>query len=282
MRLRVLLGVAAVIGCGIGAVPAASGDGGPGPGVRQGWDGVAAKTMRYVPVTTAGGTTLLAIERRGGRVVNYLNLKGQWGVPAVAYDGLTGGLARDGKRLVLAEVRTRPDLRKRSSFLLVNVKQLRVIRKIQLKGDQSFDALSPDAHFLYLVEFVSAQDLSRYRVRAFDIRANKLLPKPVVDKREWEETMQGSPVSRVESPDATWVYTLYAGGKHPFVHALDTRHVQAVCVDLPRAWNQLDVGGMRLRWGADGRILVRHVTGGKTFATIDAKSLRVVSLVRIP
>jgi hypothetical protein len=282
MRVRVVLTAAVVIACGIAAVPAATGDGLPGPGVLQGGDGVASRWMRYVTVATGGGTTLLAIQRRSGRVVNYLNLNGRWGIPSVSYDGVTGGLSHDGTKLVLAQPRTSPNLRSQSTFVLVDSLRLRVIRTMHIKGDQSFDALSPDAHFLYLTEFVSAQDLSRYRVRAFDVRANKLLPKPVVDKREWEETMQGAPVSRVESPDATWAYTLYAGGKYPFVHALDTRHVQAVCVDLPRAWNQLDVGGMRLRWRSDGRILVRHVTGGKTFATIDAKSLRVVSVVRIP
>jgi hypothetical protein len=264
------------------AAPAASGDGGPGPGVRQGWDGVAAKGVRYVTLTTAGWTTLTKIQRDGGRVVNYLNIKGAWGIPAVAFDGTTAGLTHDGNTLILSQVRASPALRTHSSFTLVDTKALRKARTLHIAGDHSFDALSPDGRYLYLVEYVSAQDLSRYRVRAYDLRARKLLPKPVVDKRESEVAMQGSPMSRVTSPGGTWVYTLYGGGKHPFIHALDTRHVEAVCVDLPKSWNRIDVAGLRLRWTPQGRIAVRYQSGGRALATVDVKKLRVMSIVRVP
>jgi hypothetical protein len=270
-----LLGVAVV-------TPAASGGGGPGPGVLQGWDGIATKNVRYVTLTTAGWTTVAKIQRNGGRVVNYVNIKGAWGIPAVAFDGTTSGLTRDGRTLVLSEVRTRPALRRYSSFAVFNARQMRKVRTLRVAGDQSFDALSPDGRYLYLVEYVSAQDLSRYRVRAYDMRAGKLLAKPVIDRREWETVMRGSPMSRLASPGGTWVYTLYGGGKHPFIHALDTRHVQAVCVDLPETWNRLDISGLRLKWTPEGRLAVSYQSGGSPLATVDVKKLRVVNIVRIP
>jgi hypothetical protein len=114
------------------------------------------------------------------------------------------------------------------------------------------------------------------------MRSGKLLAKPVIDRREWETVMRGSPMSLLASPGGTWVYTLYSGGKHPFIHALDTRHVQAVCVDLPETWNRIDVSGLRLSWTPEGRLAVRYQSGGSPLATVDVKKLRVVTIVRIP
>jgi len=282
MHNRLLTLAALAVICAAAATPAASGNGGPSPGVRQGWDGIAAKNVRYVTLTTAGWTTLAKIQRDGGRVLNWVNIKGTWGVPAVAFDGTTAGLTRDGRTLVLGQVRTSPGFRRHTSFAFINTKHLRNAGTLRIRGDHSFDALSPGGRYLYLVEYVSQQDLSRYRVRAYDLRARELLPAPVVDKREGESVMQGSPMSRLASPDGTWVYTLYGNGRYPFIHALDTRNVEAVCIDLPKSWNRIDVAGLRLRWMADGRLTVRYQSGGRPLATVDVKRLRVVSVVRIP
>jgi hypothetical protein len=261
---------------------AAAGSGGPDPGVRQGWDGIASTDFRYVTLPAGSWTSVAKIRRNGGRVVSYLNLNGNWGIPMVSYDGATGGLTHDGSKLVLGHVRTTQGLLKQSSFTLIDTKQLRKLRTVRIAGDHAFDALSPDGRYLYLVEHVSARDLSRYRVRAYDFRADKLLQRPVIDRREWGETMQGSPMTRLVSRDGAWVYTLYGGGQHPFIHALDTQHVEAVCIDLPTSWNRIDLFGLRLRWTQDGRIGVGYVSGGRALATVDVEKLRVSSLVRIP
>jgi hypothetical protein len=282
MRSRLLQIAGAAVLFGALAAPGASGGGGPNPGVRQGWDGVAAKDVRYVTLNAAGWTTLAKIERKGGRVLNYVNVKGTWGIPAVAYDGTTAGLTRDGRTLVLGEARTSLALRRVTSFSMFDTRQLRRGPTLHIRGDHSFDALSPDGRYLYLVEYVSQQDPSRYRVRAYDLRAGKLLSKAVIDKREWETVMQGSPMSRVSSADGTWVYTLYDGAKYPFIHALNTRRVEAVCLDLPKSWKQIDVSGLRLRWTTEGRLAVRYQAGDRALATIDVKKLRLVSVVRVP
>jgi hypothetical protein len=282
MHRRLLTVIA--IGIAVATVTgrAASGAGGPDPGVRQGWDGIASADFRYVTISAGSWTSVAKIKRNGGRVVNYLNIKGSWGIPAVSYDGATGGLTHDGAKLVLGQVRTAQGLLKQSSFTLIGTKQLRKLRTVRLAGDLAFDALSPDGRYLYLVEHLSARDLASYRVRAYDFRTNKLLADPVIDRREWETTMQGLPMTRLLSRDGAWVYTLYGGGKHPFIHALDTRHVEAVCIDLPKSWNRIDLSGLRMRWTQDGRIGVRYVSGGRALATVDAEKLRVLSLVRIP
>ena len=280
MRGRLLISSAvAVIGVTV-AAPAASGDGGPGPGFAQGWDGIQSGALRYVAVPAGGWTAVEVIRRDGGRVLNYMTMKGSWGIPLVAYDGTAGGLLRDGHTLLLAEVKQGPTRPKYSTFALVDMKKMRVVRKLRIRGDHSFDALSPGAKYMYLVEYVSSGDVSRYRVRAYDLRAGRLLPDPVIDKREWETTMQGYPISRA-APHRGWVYTLYGGGDHAFIHALDTAHVQAVCIDLPWKKQPQRLFDFRLRSDGDGHLVVRGPRG-RTVAVVDRGSLRVLSSVAHP
>jgi hypothetical protein len=280
MKSRLLIStVVAAVGVTVVA-PAASGDGGPGPGFAQGWDGVQSGKVRYVAVPAGGWTAVEVIRRDGGRVVNFMTMKGSWGIPMVALDGTTARLLPDGHTLLLAEVKYGPTRPKYTNFAFVDMKRMRVVRKLRIRGDHSFDALSPDARYMYLVEYVSAQDFTRYRVRAYDLRADRLLPDPVIDKREWETTMQGSPISRA-APYRGWVYTLYGGGDHAFIHALDTTHVQAVCIDLPWKEQPRRLFEFRLRSDGDGHLVVRGPRG-RTLAVVDRGSLRVLSSVRNP
>jgi hypothetical protein len=280
MRSRLLISAAiAAVGVTV-AAPAASGDGGPGPGYAQGWDGIQSGDVRYVTVPAGDWTAIEVIRRDGGRVVNFMTVKGNWGIPLVANDGTTGGLLRDGRTLLLAQVKYGPVRPKYSNFAVVDMKKMRVVRKFRILGDHSFDALSPDARYMYLVEYVSAGDFSRYRVRAYDLRSGRLLPDPVIDKREWETTMQGYPISRA-APHRGWVYTLYGGGDHAFIHALDTAHVQAVCIDLPWKGQPQRLFEFRLRSDGDGHLVVRGPRG-RTLAVVDRASLRLLSSVRNP
>jgi hypothetical protein len=246
----------------------------------QGWTGVARGKIRYVAIATGRDTVVEAVRRRGGRVGRYTIIPGNFGVPQVAYDGTTGGLSQDGRTLVLGDVASSPQLRKTSSFAVFDLRRFVLRRTLQLRGDFTFDALSSDARMLYLVEHVSAQDYNRYRVRAYDLGAQRLLQKTVIDRRSWASVMRGWPLTRVTAPSGRWVYTLYSGQTHPFVHALDTANANAVCIDLPRSWQHLDVGAMRLRLERDGRLVVRHRSGGKPLAILDTANFRVLSVAR--
>jgi hypothetical protein len=278
-RLFATVGISALAAI---AATSAQGDGGPGPGVVQGWDGIARGSVRYVAFATGTNTVLEVVKRRGGRVVRYSILPGGYGIPQVAFDGTTAGLSHDGRTLVLGDVASSPQLRKTSSFAVVSVHGLRLQRIVRLRGDFTFDALSPNTRMLYLIEHVSSQDTIRYRVRAYDLGGRRLLPQVVVDKTSWESVMRGYPYKRVVTGNGRWVYTLYSGGEHPFVHALDTRYARAVCIDLPKSWNKLDVGSMSLRLTRDARLLVRYRSGGRPLAVVDAKDQRLLSIVRVP
>ena len=277
-----LLTVAAILAAAVTvAAPAASGDGGPGPGVVQGWDGIARGDVRYVTIPTGRETVVEAVRRDSGRVVRWMFVKGNFGIPQVALDGTTDGLSLDGRTLVLGDVVSSPALKKVSTFAVVDIRRFRLQRIVKLQGDFSFDALSPNARMLYLVEYVAKEPV-RYRVRAYDLGARRLVPKALVDKSTRESVMQGSPLSRATTTDRRWAYTLYAGGPHPFVHALDTQKGGAVCIDLPHGWSQVDTAGLRLELRSESRLLVRHHSGGRPLAVIDPVQFRVVSAVRNP
>jgi hypothetical protein len=260
----------------------AQGDGGPGPGVVQGWDGIARGPVRYVAFATGTNTVLEVVRRRGGRVVRYSILPGSYGIPQVAYDGTTAGLSHDGRILVLGDVAGSPQLKKTSTFAIVGVRGLRLRRIISLRGDFSFDAISPGARMLYLIQHVSAEDTISYRVRAYDLGAQRLLPQVIIDKTSWESVMRGYPYTRAVAADGRWVYTLYSGGEHPFVHALDTQSAHAVCIDLPKTWNRLVIPRMKLRLTPDARLVIRYGSSARKLAVVDTKEQRLLSIVRVP
>src|SRR5919198_3717217 len=114
---RRLLSLAAVglLAAATGAATAL-GDGGPNPGTMQGWDGIAANSaVRYVAVPAGDRTVVEAISRLNGRVIRFTTVRGNLGIPMVAFDGTAGGLSPDGKTLVLADAYVGPVLRKTST-----------------------------------------------------------------------------------------------------------------------------------------------------------------------
>ena len=215
--------------------PAAHADGQASPGVYQGWNGLVDKDRgaRFVALPADRGrwTVLARIKLRGGSVTRYGSIRGSYGLPGVTFRGDVGGLSPDGRVLVVAETPTGGSiLRPVSRLAVVDARTLKTRARITLTGDLSFDALSPDGRTLYLIQHTSTRDLQRYRVRAYDLVQRRLLPDAIVDRTE--PNMRGYPLARISGSGGAWVYTLYQGDA-PFVHALDTVHGRAFCLDLP-------------------------------------------------
>jgi DNA-binding beta-propeller fold protein YncE len=104
---------------------------------------------------------------------------------------------------------------------------------LTLKGNYGVDALSPDGHFLYLIQHLEGE---HYKVRGYDLRTNTLNPQAVIDKAEPNEKMAGEPLARADTPDGNLVLTLYRRPSGvPFVHALFAGSLVAICVDLPKS-----------------------------------------------
>jgi len=172
-------------------------------------------------VSGSGGTTTLSA---GGRTVT---IKGAFGIPTLITTGARLGLSHDRSRVVLQSVSQGP-----TRFVVVRMRDLHVLQTLTLNGSYAFDALSPDSARLYLIEHRST-DLQHYIVRAYDLRARRLLPGRIADRTQASWVMHGWPASRVATTDGRWVYTLYANpGGYPFVHALDTVMGVAHCVGI--------------------------------------------------
>lgn len=254
----------ATVAAGVLAAGAASGSGGPYLGALQGRDGVLARhgTARYVALESGRRTVVAAIRVRDGRVLRWRSLQGTFGIPLVTFGGGTAGVSKDGRTLVVG-----PAYRSSTSrFAVLRALTFRVERIVRLDGTFSFDALSPDGRMLYLVEFLSVQR-NRYRIRAYDVAAGRLLAKPVVAKSD-PGAMRGFPMARVTSPTGRWAYTLYQESGGGFVHALDTVARRAFCIDLPRMGERVALRGSRL-------LVTRR--DGKAVAAIDTRTLRLVT-----
>jgi hypothetical protein len=267
MRLFFLLLAAALV-----AAPAALADGYAAPAAQLGTGVVSSDgAVRYVAAPAFDNTSLLAISTKDGMVVNETQIVGSWGIPILSF-GPTGfdGLSHDGTTLVLGDTATRPD----SHFLVYDTRTFRMKDGFFLHGTFSFDALSPDASTVYLIQHPSARDLNHYVVRAYDLERHRLLPGRIADRTQKSWVMQGTAVTRTTSADGRWVYTLYANpGGYPFVHALDTVGGRAHCIGL--AWKSEDQSALaNVVLSVRGKALDVHWRSGAPWYRVDTTSWR--------
>jgi hypothetical protein len=269
--MRRTLALATILGAAWAAVAAADG-GGPSPGPSWGPPGVvdANRAVRYVALVGENTTLVEAVATHGGKILRWTSFRGMFGFPMVAWDGSMGGLTRDGTHLVLAS----PQGPKWTRFLLLDAGTLQVLARTRLRGTYTFDALSPDASLMYLIQYLGrwGSPAQPYAVRAFNWNSGRLYPGALVDRREPDEKMNGQPVTRAGSRGG-WAYTLYTRpGKKPFVHALDTVHRHAFCVDLPWRGSGRWIYSVKLRVRG-GMLELRR--DGRTIARMDRKTLKV-------
>jgi hypothetical protein len=205
-----------------------------------------------------------------------LILHGRYDVPVVAYDGSAAGVSANGRTLAL--IRSRMRFPQRTTELaIVAAATLRLNRFVRLRGDFSFDAISPNGEWVYLIQYTSPSDPTRYRVRVLNTGTGLLLTGAIVDPHERGEAMHGSPFTRVSSRAGRWAYTLYDGNGRPFVHALDTAGLQARCIDIGALPANTDAWALRLRF-AGQRLMV--ILGKRTLSQIDTRSLSLLPAAR--
>lgn len=249
----------------------------PALGVDAGRSGVVVpgNRYRYVAVAAGRGTMVAAVERAGGQVRRSRLLPGRFTIPAVAQDGSADGLSADGSTLVLSSPRA-PSPRTSTRLAVLDVSaRLRVRYVVRLRGDYSFDAISPDGRWIYLIRYLSRSDFSDYQVRAYNVRARTLDPKPIVDPHAPADQMRGYPITRATSPDSRWAYTLYDGADGmPFIHALDTVGRAATCIDLEQVMGVPDLYALRLSVSRAGRE-IRVLDGRRPVALVQTGTWRV-------
>ncbi len=236
MRTRSgLTAMGAIVAVGMLWSAPAHGDGLPVPGVTVKPGGVTTPGSPDHYTTTRAGNGTLVRHMRGNSIIDSTRLPGNYTVPGVAIDGSPGGLSADGATLALIRPRQQFPQSHTHLAILQTGPDLALQRRVNLPGDFSFDAISPDGSRLYLIQYLSRRDPTQYAVRAFDTASARLIAGTITDPHESNpDEMRGYPINRVMSPDGRWAYTLYSGSPKPFVHALDTASGTAHCIDLPK------------------------------------------------
>ena len=265
--LAFLLSVVALV-----VAPAAGADGFFGPAAQLGYGVVSPDgTMRYTAVPAGPDTTLLATDTKTGLVANTTQLIGAYGIPVLGSSNISDGLSYDGRTLVVGDTQQLDH----SHFLVYDARTFRMKNAIVLKGTFGFDALSPDASRLYLIQRPNALDYQHYVVRAYDLRTNRLLPGRIADRTQKSWVMQGSAMTRTTSADGRWVYTLYSNpGGTAFVHALDTVRGVAHCIGIPAT--QAEQNGLyNVVLALHGQRLAVHWKSGRSWLNVDLASWRV-------
>ena len=260
----------AVLGA-LAVAPAAAGDG-PGPFAQQGGPGVLVPAVDKggplrivaVPANAGANTVLEQIQTKDGQIRMYTDILGAYGIPSITWTAGGDSLSQDGRTLVLGQTGIGPT----SGFLVYDTKTLHMTKSVTLPGSFAFDALSPDASRMYLVQYMRGKygDYSHYIVRAYDLQTNTLLPGRIADRAQKSWVMNGFPMTRTTSPGGRWVYTLYqnGGNGYPFIHALDTVRGVAHCIGLPNApglWN--------LRMSLHGSTLAVHWLSGRPWLDVN-------------
>jgi hypothetical protein len=254
--------LAPIVLAGLVAAGAASAAG-PGMGTTQSVLSHDGKLM-YEADAQKGRTTVDIL--RAAQRLETVHLRGMYGFPLPTNDVSGEGLSHDGRTLVLAEGRP-------GGFAVLDARTLQVRRRIKLNGVFTYDALSPNAAMLYLIQHQASGGEDHYYVRAYDVRAGRLVKQIVFDAREKGGLMTGWAVARATGPSGRWVYTLYSHSNGTFfVHSLDTVDRHAFCVDLPGRVSPQAVQTMRLKL-SPGKLVV--MKGSTRFAVIDTKKLRV-------
>lgn len=180
------------------------------------------------------------------------SIDGDWRLPTIGLDPLPVGVSGDGQTIVLVEAK--PDASDGvSRFAILSRTFTGTPRIVELKGSFEYDALSPDGASLYVVEHLDGPPDGHYQVRAIDTATGTLRDGVVVDKLNLNEPMAGYPIAQLRRPDG-FVFTLYRGAEHPFIHALSSTDGWALCIDLPATGS--DDAAAAADWGltaaADG------------------------------
>ncbi len=278
MRRRILLVLGMALACAVWTTLASGA--GPSPGLAQARVGLTNGEVRYLALPASRTTEIQAVDREDGRMLRHMRIQGSWGIPLLAYDGTAEGLFPNGRTLLLAQsLYNGQTLRTTTKFTLVDTRKMKVARRIQLKGAFTFDALSRDGRYVYLIEYMTPEDPSQYRVRAYDLRGGGLLSRIVSDKRSWATDMRGLPIARTWKD--SWAYTLYGASARPFIHALDTNGITAVCINLPWKSSPERIWDYRLKVDGDGHLVVRG-PNGRALAVIDRQTFRIISAVQNP
>ena len=249
---------------------------------RRRSSGVAAPagSVRYVTIPAPGGTMVERIQRSGGRVLATRFFAGTFTIPAVAYDGSASGLSGDRQTLVLIEPRRSFPRERPRRCSCCTRRASRIVRSSGCAATSASTRSRPTARALYLIQYLSPTDPTRYAVRSFDLARDAAGAE--ADRRSARARREDArqPAQPRTSADGRWAYTLYDGGGapvHPRArHGDARRHAASTSTVSPRR----SVSRLRLRHGRRRATWSQITDGARPLLALDTRTFAVVGAGR--
>jgi hypothetical protein len=227
-------------------------------------------------------TTLQASDAATGDVVSSLEVPGSLDVRVASPDGTLVAMMEPlpaGGSPWIPTPRTSTDL------VVADPTGATDPRTYRLDGNFEPEAFSADGTGLFLISFVPPGDPIGYRVARLALASGKVAPVGTGPKGV-VETMSGTRLEQVVSPDGTMLYTLYttqpaeyaelrhqAGRPVAFVHTLSLDEGWAHCVGLPRELWGGDPADQAMAVSPDGARLYVVDTARDVLAVMDTEKL---------
>ena len=171
----------------------------------------------YTAIAKDGWTTISIVNTQTGATMHSFVIAGTYSI--AEQDFANSVSSPDGRWLAL---RQSGWANNRTTIALVDTQAGKLAKTIQLNGAFSLDAISPQAGIIYLLQYLN-NGSNHYYVKAYDTRANQLLPTIIADKGELNDPrMVGTALTRQVSDDGEFAYTLYIDATRniAFVHIL--------------------------------------------------------------
>jgi DNA-binding beta-propeller fold protein YncE len=170
-------------------------------------------------------------------------------------------------------------------------------RTYDLEGNFEPETFSKDLDTLFLIEFWPATEPDRYFVRQLDLDSGEMLVtySPEV---EWAPEMRGRARDHTMDPDGDYLYTLYSvqpgdppiqdredgtgGDNWAFVHVLDLREEQSICIFLGGDFAERSGDRLGMAIAPDGKTLYVVDSATGAIAEIDTGRHQVSAMIEVP
>ncbi len=219
---------------------------------RTGVPALGDRSTLFATSAEGPGASLEAYDSGSGELLSSVRVPEGFGVRVAANDGSRVALVRGAPE----PGDWTPHPRATTEILVADPSGATRARRYVLDGNFDPEAFSLDGRQLLLLEYVPPTAPEAYRVVRLDLDRGVVFPVLLSHVKRIAETMSGTRLEQLASPDGRFLFTLYTsqppaysgdGSKvsEPvaFVHALDLRNATAHCIALPEEL-----------WGGDPRV----------------------------
>jgi hypothetical protein len=273
---------------GVKSVDPATGDvlfEGPGVPALGDWSKV------FTTEVTGRATLLEASDVATGAVVSRVTVPGRLSVRVASGDGSLVALMVP---IPAGRSPWIPEPRSWTTVVVADPTGSEEPARYRLEGNFEPEAFSTDGESLYLIRFLPPTDPVAYRVARLDLGTGKVLPTGTRTKSAVVETMSGTRLEQLPSPDGDMLYTLYTtqpaayseghahvGSPVAFVHTLSMDEGWAHCVVLPKKLWGADPADEAMAVSPYGDRLYVVDTARDLVAVMDTERVKVVENQRV-